>query len=1539
MPFEVGGRADKFGNRYESRWVVKQLLRLVKEEISSITLEAIGEEEEGIDLWIKNNDGSLICSQCKARNGSKEFWDISDLRARDIFDNAKKYLDSNEKTTYQFVSAVNGMMLNDITIRARNSNDNPRDFYEYQIKSSSKVEKAYKKIVESFNLDYNSEKDRDRVFHYLKRIHIIHFPDDLETKTTLKETIKYLFTGNPETIYNLLLNFPIENDLLGKEITSYMLINYLKKQPEISLRQLHKDERIIPRIEYLNNEFSSSFVKINDTYIYRKEIEHCYKEILNGNSIVIHGKAGSGKSGCVIGLLEKLKKDNIVHLSLKLDRRVPEYSSESYGEQLGLPASPVFCIDAVSNGHEAVLILDQLDAIRWTNNHSSTALEVCKEMIAEVTNINKDRDKKISIVFVCRTFDFQNDTGIKQLFKSNETNERIEWKEILISELDDESVKRIVGVTYNDLTLKLRTLLKSPSNLYIWSNLEENSKKNPYKSSSDLIEQWWQQISINSEKLGISYSDLNELKDTIVRYIDNLGRLMIPIHLVSNCSKVAIEHLLSNGLLISEKKSIGFVHQSFFDYFLVEKMIQQKFNGDSITSILGPMSKQTPSKRYQLQMLLEYLQEYDMDYFVGIGLELIRSENVRFYMKYVFLEVLGQAEYISSKTEIFLKEYINSEYWRNHLFDAVFNNHPIYVQFLIREGYISQWLSSENDRESAMWLLRTVNSEIPDELTSLLYPLAFKDPELDSKIYSVLCWNIEEDSNNMFEFRLELLKFRPQLLGAYIPWERLAKNSPNRALKLFDEIVKNVKKEDIEKRHDLDEKAIKIFTEIAKDNPYQVWESFMPYIAESTQNTTSIYDRKLDFWKSMQYMEQLYGRVYVEMVKAAGKELVKIDTISLLERCEKYDEYCSLIINEILLCIMENLPSEYSDYAIKWLIEKPYRRFFNYTGESDDYLLSTKKIIEKHSKTCSDEVFKMLEIFLYYYHDEEELDRAKNRFKFNRENRKEQKKIMVYWSYWGEVQHKLLPALDKNRISKNTFELMRVLDRKFEGQEDIRYKRNKVRGGFVGSTIGSNAEKISDEQWIKIITKKDYKKEKWPLGEGPILESSPEQFSRDLERVGKQNPNRIASLAIKLSEDIDHNYIRAIFDIIGEKEASKDIVDNENWKPVDFDIAQKLYKKWSKKENISVVMSFCRGIRERANEPWNKDILNKISDIARNHPNPEEGKLNVVSSNDPDGKTVESLLTNSINCVRGCAAQAIASLLWEDSNRYEYLKDAVESIVNDENLAVNMSAIECIIPIMNFDREYAINSFFKLANRDLRIVAHPNAYYLFYYIYKDYTNEIKELVLKMYNSKLEDVSKFGANHLANMNVLYGCFNDVIFGNNKKSKFQKEGIIRIAVDLIGHQEHHKKCKLIIEHFLDKEKEDDFTFLLAQLLNKEKLNIHEDAGFILKLVTSKSNRRIIRHFVDFINENDVPIKTFKEIIFGMCQNIIENSKQEVIDIGSELYGIAPELSKLIALLYDRTQDDYEVNQQCLNIWDIMFESRIGTIRELTRTIMDL
>ena len=41
MAFESGGMANKLGNRYEGRWVAKQLLRLLNEEIHSVIVELI----------------------------------------------------------------------------------------------------------------------------------------------------------------------------------------------------------------------------------------------------------------------------------------------------------------------------------------------------------------------------------------------------------------------------------------------------------------------------------------------------------------------------------------------------------------------------------------------------------------------------------------------------------------------------------------------------------------------------------------------------------------------------------------------------------------------------------------------------------------------------------------------------------------------------------------------------------------------------------------------------------------------------------------------------------------------------------------------------------------------------------------------------------------------------------------------------------------------------------------------------------------------------------------------------------------------------------------------------------------------------------------------------------------------------------------------------------------------------------------------------------------------------------------------------------
>jgi hypothetical protein len=100
MPFETGGRADKFGNRYENKWVILKLLDLIEEKIDGIVLEAIGDDEIGVDIWINEKDGCRIAYQCKGRNASKESWDVSSLKASGIIAKSKIQLDRNPNPTF-----------------------------------------------------------------------------------------------------------------------------------------------------------------------------------------------------------------------------------------------------------------------------------------------------------------------------------------------------------------------------------------------------------------------------------------------------------------------------------------------------------------------------------------------------------------------------------------------------------------------------------------------------------------------------------------------------------------------------------------------------------------------------------------------------------------------------------------------------------------------------------------------------------------------------------------------------------------------------------------------------------------------------------------------------------------------------------------------------------------------------------------------------------------------------------------------------------------------------------------------------------------------------------------------------------------------------------------------------------------------------------------------------------------------------------------------------------------------------------------------
>ena len=449
MPFEKGGRADKQGNKYEKDCIIYEMIKVLNERNYSVVIEPLGMNEVGTDILVTTSDGKKEHQQCKARNSSKEHWDASDLKARNIFRVWKFQLDRDEERKVALVSPMVCTNLEDLCKRAKNTSGKAEDFNQQIFNSGKEFIRFYEAFCSEMELDKNNETDVLRAIDYLKRISYKQI-SEYELNERINQNIQYWFCNEFYEVYNAMISLIESKDILGKEITQTILLDYFAKQ-NITMKMKAGDKRLAPRIQEINEEYKDTFVPLQDGLIQREEFATCIEAIESEEMVIVSGNAGCGKSGCMEAILNYCEKNSIPYVAIKLDRRIPRKNCDAWGRELGFQGSIVHAIHYLSKNEKAVIILDQLDALRWTQANSSEALTVCTELIRQVKQLNYERKKKMLIVFACRTYDLENDNNIKQLFE-NRNSQKHEWKVVKVNTFSDDMVKLVIGDSYDSLT-------------------------------------------------------------------------------------------------------------------------------------------------------------------------------------------------------------------------------------------------------------------------------------------------------------------------------------------------------------------------------------------------------------------------------------------------------------------------------------------------------------------------------------------------------------------------------------------------------------------------------------------------------------------------------------------------------------------------------------------------------------------------------------------------------------------------------------------------------------------------------------------------------------------------------------------------------------------------------------------------------------------------------------------------------------------------------------------------------------------------------
>lgn len=1547
MGFEPASMAEKLGNRYEGRWVAVQLLKLINEEINSITVEPIGPLDQGVDLLVIKKDGIKVLQQVKSRIGSKESWTISILNSIGIFNKMRNHLDTDLKCEFALVSAIPFRKLADICESARMSDNNPQHFYKYQIKDIGKVRlETFNRYCKALNLNPKDKIDLIKAFDYLKRTYIVLFSDDQNTWDSFKTLAGFLLTGNLETAIAALLTYIEENDKYRKAIYADELIDYLIKKHNINPRNLVHDKRIAPKILELQNQFRDTIQPglIGGRVISRKETLKIIECINAKQDVVLYGAAGNGKSGILYELSEFLHQNSIPWLPIRLDRRIPEKNAEQFGQDMRLPASPVYSLSTLAKYRKCVLILDQLDAIRWTSTHSRAAMDVCMEIVLQVRNLRNNEGHEIVIVFACRTYDLENDQEIKNLMKDKESQSFVK---IQVSELSDDQLKEIIGKDFTTLTESQKHILSCPMNLAIWIELKKDETVTDFNSSRELMRRFWEnRLKDISAKANISPEQINKVLEPLLDYIESKGEISVPLRVIEKWSDIK-DNLISFGILQLNDKRISFYHQHYLDYLISNRLLQQIDEGKkTILSWLGPKENQSLFRREQLRQVLIALSDESLKDFYQSVKELLESEKVRFHLKHLVLELLRQLEIIPEKLKEYCLSLLDNNYWKQHILETVLWKHHRWILYLLKVNILQKWLSNGKDKDIniALWLLRSVAELIPDKVTEVLAPYLTKGGDWPKRILNTICWKETDDSESMFELRIRLTKMG--CFKDFIDWESLCAKHPLRALYLLEAIISTLKSDElysekerrrIEKWYD---KVLKAFECVAKKYPVETWDLLIGHIERLTDTDIENIYSFVDRWEEKEPDEPEIDitRGTVELVIIAGKTLTLENPEELKKRTSKIENSNSPVIQEIIISVYTHLPNNFAEFGLNWLINDTCR-FRLGSGNCEPEWMPAVRLISSLSPYCSQELFSKLEDKIIHYHAPEEKEYAKYCLK-----EWHNIKYDYYWRryYWGQAQYFLLPALDQNRISKNTANIIGVLNRRFKNYSNEYFlKRGLHGGGWVGSKLDQNLERISDRAWLKIINCKkvtEHGKQVWMKNH--VLETSIQQFSGSLAKIAKRFPERFGRLALKFPDDVHKSYISAILDGFGENQPDAKLSEDEKnaWEPAQIETIEALLEKYKAGDDRDTAMSFCRIISKRAEENWSDKTIDRLIYYAKNHPDLPIGKLNVYCDRNSDEASVEILFQNTINCVRGMAAEAIGQLIWIRKDRLEQVMPGLESLVCDPHPVVRMAATRAIIPIFNINKDLAVNLFCKVCADDLRVAASPRILEFYNNVIPTYIEQIRPVIQQMAASHLSDVSFEGARQVAARHVFHGFFKEEFAQCLKGTIPQRKGVVDAAVFLLNNKKYSEKCTEILLNFLndpDKEVRDEFRGIFKEdiLINNPKYEI-----FIKEFIRSKAFADDPDRFIWDLKELTGNLLPVADVIFAICEEISTTLKEKIRDNFLNYPDTVLEISSILLRLYDQAIDKHEkeVLNQCLDIWDIFFENRVGRVMELTKAI---
>lgn len=1416
--------------------------------------------------------------------------------------------------------------LRELAESARSSRD-PDGFYRDQVQTSQEREKAFLQLCDALGLDLTDSRELAEARNLLQRTYVTQVGDDEEVLRELQSLARPYVDGDPPSVISALESW--SRRTLRRLITISEVEAFLNSQG-LQPRVLARDPRIFPAVKRLQERFDVSLRSqlVGGRLLVREETDRLL-ELLEQESgprfIAVHGSAGVGKSGVLLDLAGRLKTQGIQYLPLRLDRQRPGATTRQFGESLDLRESPALCLDAIAGEPGGVLLLDQLDALKWTGAEAFAAFDTCRQMVKEAMLC-----KSLRIVACCRTPDLENDPLIRSWIESNQA------RKLRVDRLSPQTVREVVsslGADADGLTERQVDLLRTVLLLRTWEETVRTSRGVPeFRSERELLDAFWKSRLREAQRMGVDSTTLQQAVDEVVEYLDRNNTLVIPRRLLHGRPPEVEDTLLSLNILTQDGDTIQFCHQTYLDHQLAHVLMRRIDAGETDVQEWLTNAHQALYRREQLKLILGLLRDERFDSYLATVRGLIESTEIRFHLKQLVLQFLGQIE-VPCPDEIDLVLcLLDEQRWQEHVIADVLQNHPLWFEAAEQAGLIRRWLGGEDRmRDWALNLVRSVAEQRGELCHQLLAPLAARGGDWTHRVANTLPRDPAEDSDALFELRIRLAE--EGVRWSFLDWSGLGGSNLPRLVLLLRALLSRVQGEEPDPQggflYGVEEAELE---ESTWDDLLAAWRALVPAAAEAMGFDSGRQTRPI----GMSFSEHDHGWwIHLrEFLRKLAVEQVRREPISLMALAdEQPGELGELLIVEALVHLDR---AEAADRGLEWLMSKPDRLRLRWSSLDRPWGVSGAAV-RQLSKCCSTAVYSSVERFLVEFRESD----LQSSMRFRHEWRVSPPDGQPRFADWalgrpshaGESTYHLLPCLPADRITPLARRRLMELRRKFAHVGDLFFVGSSVgKGGSVGSPLPADRlNALSDKTWLQIIENNSIPRPdarvRRRFRNGRFEEATPGAFASDLGAATAKEPGRFARLALQFPDDVHPYYFEAV--VRGLRAQPRGEAPEEDATLQQLEAVLALPQVIGNPE-LSRDLAWLVG--SRADLDWSESVLNLVAKIATQDPDPAEGELVLRGGSEEWGP--ENLVDNALNCARGAATYAMAKLLFKDPDRMRILDEPVQRVARDPHPAVRAAVFDCCLAMLERDPKRAIRLALAAAEGHEALLACSSFNGFLRFAVRDHPEEMEPTVWRMLQSDRKDVVRLGASHTVALYFLAGRMEDRALGCLHGDQPRRMGAAQVAAAVVDSPKYRNSGLAFLRKLIDDES-DEVLEACAGMFHNAKLDVFvEEVGFLRTYASSKAFKRHPSLLLHRLRDHGGDLVPFAECVLEVCRSLAERRKEGGEGRPGMFWEGGYYMSPVLLRLYEQAPNGSDVREQCLDAWDLLLEARVVAAMDLMK-----